>query len=35
MSREPDAETAAVTHEDFLEALGRLRRDEKVPVGFR
>ena len=35
MSREPDAETAAVTHEDFLEALGRVRRDDRVPVGFR
>ncbi len=35
MAREPDAETPAGTNDDFREALGRLRREEKVPVGFR
>ena len=34
MAREPEAETASVTHEDFREALGRLRRED-VPAGVR
>jgi transitional endoplasmic reticulum ATPase len=35
MAREPEAETAAVTHEDFREALGRLRSGDEEPVGLR